>query len=253
MPRDAPENYVRTLVTSIEIVEIIQQQDGASTAEIAEETDRAISTVHKHLHTLHDHGFLIKEGREYRIGLKFLDYGGFAKHKHPLTSVSKEVLKDLAQDTEELVWLIVEEHGMGVYLSYAAGKKAVQTVGRQGVRAHLHQLAAGKCILAHLPDNRVREIIEQHGMPSSTDSTISNSSELLEELENVREQGYAYNIEEEIEGISAVSAPVIHNGDVLGGVSIAGPAARFENQEYAESLRDHVIETANTIELRLKY
>jgi IclR family transcriptional regulator, acetate operon repressor len=47
------------------------------------------------------------------------------------------------------------------------------------------------------------------------------------ELAAIREQGYAIDNEEFQEGISAVSAPIFNaNGQVLGTLSIVGPAFR---------------------------
>lgn len=246
-------NTVKTTETTFAIIEFLQQREGASTAEIAEESNMAQSTVHKHLVTLYKHGYVVKTGEKYRIGLKFLDHGGYARETTEIFSVSKEPMIQLADETGEKIWLISEEHGLGVYLRSTTGEKAVETEGRVGFRQHLHKISAGKCILAHLSEEKVRKIIQEHGLPPATNSTITNSRVLLNELDEIQQRGFAFNEEEAIEGISSVGAPILNNGTVLGAISAGCPTLRFENENYREYLKRQVLETANTVELNLHF
>lgn len=143
--------------------------------------------------TLERDGYVIKEEETYRLGLRLLDLGGFARRYHRIYEIAKEEVASLAEETGEMANLVVEEKGKGVYLHRAHGLEAVRTDSYIGQRVHLHNTALGKAILAHLPETRVDEIIERHGMPSSTPSTITERDALFEELETVREEGVAFD------------------------------------------------------------
>jgi DNA-binding IclR family transcriptional regulator len=244
---------VKTADTVFEIVTALQELDGSTITELADYLGLAKSTVHTYLATLEQKEYVVKDGKTYDLSLKFLDHGTYSKQKNELTSVAHPILKRTAEETGEVVWLIVEEHGRAVYLDRAKGDRAVQTNGRRGLRTSLHFVAAGKCILANLDEEDVHQILDRHGLPEQTDNTITERRTLLNELQEVRDQGYAYNAGEEVKGVHAVGAPIKQDGTVYGGVSIAGPSARFQDEDYDQKMRKAIVETANTIELNLEY
>lgn len=253
MSKHSSRRTVKTAETVFAIVDALQKLDGATVTTLAEELDLAKSTVHTYLATLEQREYVTKDDTVYQLSLKFFNHGMYTMRKNEVVSVGRPVLEQTADETGEVVWLIVEEHGRAVYLDRAKGDKAVQTSGQRGLRTYLHFLAAGKCILANLANDEIEAIIDRHGLPVSTGNTITDRDVLLEELQRVRDQGYAYNNAEEVRGVRAVGAPIIQNETVYAGVSISGPMARMEDPEYEQRIRQAVIEAANTIELQLEY
>ncbi|MEF8852373.1 MAG: helix-turn-helix domain-containing protein [Haloarculaceae archaeon] len=63
---------IKSTATSLDIVEAVNQRDGATLSELANRFDKPKSTVHDHLQTLTDAGYLAKEGREFRVSVRFL-------------------------------------------------------------------------------------------------------------------------------------------------------------------------------------
>lgn len=244
---------VKTADTVFDIIEVIQELDGCTVTELASTLDIAKSTAHTYLSTLVQKEYLRKEDSVYHLSLKFLDHGMYALRNDKVASVARPTLEQTAEETGEVVWLIVEEHGRAVYVDRAKGEKAVQTSGRRGLRTHLHFLAAGKCILANMDEDEVTQIIDRHGLPAQTENTITEREALFEELQRVRESGYAYNNAEEVSGVCAIGAPIMQNGTVYAGISVPGPTARLQDKEYDRKIRKAVGEAANTIELNLEY
>lgn len=242
---------VKTADTVFDIIQLVQESDGAGVSEIAEEVDLAKSTVHDYLNTLVDREYLVKEGNTYRIGLKFLYHGMNAQNWSELVNVVRPALQEIADETGEIVWFLVEEQGKGVYLEKARGTQAVQPYGRLGDRVHLHGIAAGKAILAHLPDERVHEIVDRHGLPKRTEQTITDPDELFTTLEQIRERGYAFNDNEAVNGLRAVASPVHCDGEVLGSIVVSGPESRIRGDRFRETFPELVTKSSNTIELTL--
>lgn len=253
MTRHNTSRTVKTADTVFDVVVALQELDGSTVTEVADHLDLAKSTVHTYLATLERKEYVTKKGSTYDLSLKFLDHGMYAVGKNNLTSVARPVLEQTAEETGEVVWLIVEEHGRAVYLDRAKGDRAIQTSGRRGFRTSLHFLAAGKCILANMPEEAVDRILDRHGLPAQTEHSITNRETLFRELQQVREQNYANNRGEEVRGVHAVGAPILQNGTVYGGVSIAGPAVRFQDEKHDRRMRQAIMEAANTIELSLEY
>lgn len=90
---------------------------------------------------------------------------------------------------------MIEEHGTGVFLHTIKGEEAVQLDTHVGRRIHLHTSALGKPILAHLPSERVDEILDERNLPVVTSKTIGSCDELTAQLVEIQERGYAINDE----------------------------------------------------------
>lgn len=116
-----PNRTVRSDEHLLAIARAIREEDIHTITEIAETLDLAKSTVHSHLATLKEHGFIAQKGTEYHIGLRFLDYGIHARNERPIYRAAKQNIDDLAESTQEQVWCITEERYWGVYLYGASG------------------------------------------------------------------------------------------------------------------------------------
>ena len=253
MPEHNTSRTVSTADTLFEVIGTLRDLEGSTVTEVANELDLAKSTVHAYLASLEQKEYVVKDGNEYELGLKFYDHGMDILNRMDLVEVARPIMKQTAEESGELVWLFVEEHGRAVYLERAEGDRAVQTSGRRGLRTYLHLLASGKAMLAEMPETRVEQIIDQHGLPQQTAESVTSKEKLYDRLEVVRNRGYAYNRGEEVPGVYAIGAPIMNDGDVQAGISVAGPAARFNDESYDTRMRNTIIEAANTIELNLKY
>ncbi len=116
------------------------------------------------------------------------------------------------------------------------GNNAIQIDTHTGEAVYLHNTALGKAILAHLPKERVEEIIDRHGLPSKTDRTITDKKELFETLEGVHERGIAFDDEERINGLRCVAVPILDNGKTIGAISVSGPKSRMDNERFREGI-----------------
>lgn len=245
---------VKTVETAFEVLDAVKRLDGAGVTEIAGDVGLAKSTAHRHVRTLHDRGLVVRDGDGYRLSTWFLDYGIHARRRHGLFDVVKPKVDELAEETDEKVWSVTEEHGKGVHLYGATGRHSVRTHARVGKITHLHQFAAGKCIMANLSAERIREIIDEHGLPASTEATITDREELLDHLETVRERGYAFNREEAVSGVHAVGVPIKDPaGEAIGAVSVAGPANRLKGDLLTEELPELLLGAANEVEVNLAH
>jgi DNA-binding IclR family transcriptional regulator len=237
----------------VAIVELLQERNGMGVTELASELDLSKATIHHHLTTLLEHELVVKDDTQYRLSLRHLDFGETVKSRLGYYDVVRQELDDIAEETGELAQFATEEHGRAVYLYKSRGDKAVQTASTIGKREYLHCISLGKAILAYLPEERVDEIVEEHGLRRFTAQTITSRDELYERLEQVRDRGYAIDDEEKIEGLRCVGAPVLSDTDVLGAVSISGPSSRMRGERFEKELPDVVQRSANVIEINAKF
>jgi DNA-binding IclR family transcriptional regulator len=251
---DEPKTRSKTTETSLDIIDSIRELDGATIPELSDRLGLSESTVHRHLVSLQTYSYVVRRDEEYHIGLRFLTFGGYAQQQVTAYPMIKEKVDQLAEDTDERAQFIVEESGKRVYLYTEVGESAVQTGAHIGRRGPLHVSAAGKCILANLPDERVEEIVGTHGLSERGDNSISTRAELTETLATVRERGYAFNRQETAEGVNAVGAPVLDKHDeIVGSLSISGPSHRLKGDRLLETCAEYVLTAANELELHITH
>lgn len=249
-----PKHPVRTVDRAFEIIEIVQELDGAGVSEVAERVDIGKSAVHNHLNTLVNKEYLSKKGDEYHIGLSFLGLGAYARNRTGIYNAARHEVDNLADETGELANLLIEQNGTGIYLYQSKGENAVELDTYEGKRVRLHCTGLGKAILAFRPREEVEEILDTHGMPGMTDRTITDREEFFDELEVIRERKYATDREERLMGLCCVAAPITNDQDrSIGAISVACPLHRVGDERFHEHLPNSVLGTANVIELEYNY
>lgn len=252
--RARAKNPIKGTVRTFEILTALKELQGAGITELAGHLDLTKSNVHNYLSTLHQEGYVRKEGTTYHVGLRLLELGAFARQQRPVYEVAKPEVRKLAEKTGERVNLMVEEHGMGAYLYHEAGSQAVKVDAYVGSRVHLHNTALGKAILAHLPEEQVNQILDWHGMAQTTEETITDRDALFDELAEIRERGIAFDREERLSSLRCVAAPVLgKNGRIEGAISVSGPKARFRGDRFEEELPEQLQQAADVIELNITY
>lgn len=243
---------LQTVERTIELLDRLQDMDGARVSELAEEFDLAPSTIHAHLATLEAKGLVVKEGDRYQLSLRFLRLGKYTQHRTEARELAEEYTRNLVEETGYRAIFMVEEHGQGVFLHMCSGEHPPWTHTAPGQRSPLHCLAAGKAILAGYPDAVVRQILDEQGMPAQTENTVTDPDAFLAELEQVREDGYALNDCENVEGIRAIGVPATGpNGNVLGSFSISGPHHSMSDEMFRKELPRKLLGMVDEFELEL--
>jgi len=246
-------DLVGSVETVFDIVEYLYQREGATISEVAAELDYAKSTVHRHLTTLAHRGYVVQyEG--YYVGLRFLELGQQARTRRHAYQLARRKVNELAAETDERAQFLVEEHGEAVYVHRAFGDHAVRTDPGIGKRIPLHATASGKAILAAMPSAELSRIIERASFGAITSETITDPNELYEELEDIRERGYAFNREENLDGLHAVGVPITGSDEgVIGGLSVSGPSHRLTGEWFKDELPSLLLGTANELELNITH
>lgn len=254
-PTDSVNRPVKTTEYSIRILEALKAEPGQTLADLTESLDIARSTIHRHLLTLEANDLVVRdEDGAFSLGLRLLDFGRRSREYVEFFDVARHQVDRLAETTGEKVWLVAKEDDHSVHLYKAHGDNPLETSAQVGQRRNLHQLAAGKSILAFLPADELDEILERRGLEEQTESTITSEEALREELEEIRDRGYAFNIGESVSGLNAIGAPIRdEDGYPVGAISISGPAHRVKDSFLTEELPDTLLAALDEIQISLRY
>ncbi|WP_336365264.1 IclR family transcriptional regulator [Halalkalicoccus salilacus] len=228
------QGLIRSDVTLFSIIEHLMEENGTTVTAIANELELAKSGIHKHLKTMEEYGYVVKRDEEYQLGLQFFNRGIYTRTQYEIPQTVRSLIGEIADQTNESAWCIVPEGGQGMVLYGASENDSISPDSLIGSWLPLHANSGGKAIMAQLPQSEIDAILDQHGLPAKTQSTITDRDDLLDELDHVQEAGYALNFGEDIEGIHAVGVPVVIEDDVLGALTIAGAANRL-TEEYCKT------------------
>lgn len=254
-PNSDDGNAVKSVVKLFDIVDALVELDGARVTDLSNHLNLPKSSVHDYLRTMVRYGYAVQQKNgEYHAGLRFLTVGGHLREREEAFQLSRPIVQNLAEETNERAQFIVEENGRGIFIHRAASERAVDAGTRIGKRIWLHATGAGKAILASMPEEKRDSVLKRWGLPARTKNTITDRDELETELRRIRERGYAINDEEGTEGLRSVAVPVIGADDrLVGAFSVSGPSRRLTDERCKSDIFEKLSGSANELELRLTY
>ncbi|ELZ07599.1 IclR family transcriptional regulator [Natrialba aegyptia] len=241
---------VSTTRKTFAILETLADADGVTITELTRRTEFTKSTVYRHLTTLADLGYVIERDGAYYVGFRFLEISEQARTRRRGYTAAKRSVFELGKETDERAVFIVEEEYEGVYV-HRYGSLSDTMIGK---RRPLHSLASGKVILSEWDDDTVADFVATAGLDAITDNTITDPDTLAAELEQIRDQGYAVNNEEHMDGLRSVAVPVYTpDDDLLGALSVFGPTSRFTDEYVHDDLPNRLWDKAGEIRVTLAY
>jgi len=204
--------------------------------QIAEQVGMNKSTVHRLLGTLERRRFVQRNPTTgyYQLGIRLLQMAYLTLGHNDIRRYASPFLRRLCEQHRETITLSTLDDADVVFLDVIESPQRVKLAASTGQRMPAFSTAAGKAILAFLPNVTVIRILER-GMPQFTQYTIRTKEELLNNLESIREQGFSISVQEYEDGINAVAAPVLNAENYpIAAVTVAGPAYRLTREQMLE-------------------
>jgi DNA-binding IclR family transcriptional regulator len=183
------------------------------------------STALRLLRTLEEHGFVHRQADyRYRLGGKLFSLAQLALESIDVRVVAAPHLAALNERCGHTIHLALHEDGEVTYVDKLESRYPVRMYSRIGKRAALTASAVSKVLLADLPEARRREVAEAAEYPAYTARSLRTPAALLDELEQVRRQGWAVDRGEYEETVNCVAVPIRGvDGRVIAACSISTP------------------------------
>jgi len=257
-PASAGRDYtVKSLVKALTILEVLTEgEESAYTlTHLSRRLHLHISTVHRLLVNLVSHGFVEEApgSRGYQLSFKVLRMGLRVLDRLDFRLVAEPLLRELNQQTKETVRLAILQETGAISIEEFGSPQPASLEARVGEVIPLHCTGVGKTLLAYQGGDLFKRVARTAGFPRFTAHTITNLADLKKELERIREQGYALDDEEAVEGLRCVAGPVFnHTGVVVAAFSVVGPATRITPPRLPE-IAGLVCATSRRVSYRLGY
>lgn len=224
-----------------------------SVTEISVRTGLNQSTVSRILATLEKKRCVEREtpGGKYRLGVKFHQWRGILSQETSLPDLARPAMERLRDVCGEEVSLYVPGEGNRICVEAVKSHHSIAKVTRVGKILPLHCGAAGKVLLAYLPEKVRGAVIFGRPLEKFTPKTITNPYELEADLEKIRKDGYAVSLEEREPGTYSVVVPVLaKKGKIVASLSISGPIFRLSDEQRNKYI-DAALDAASEISLML--
>ena len=206
------------------------------------------STVHRLLATLEGKRFVERnpETGVYKLGIRLVQMAFLTMEHNDLRRLAAPFLHSLCDQYHENVNLSVLDDTDVVYVDVIESSQRVKLAASSGQRLPAFCTASGKAILAFVPEENIKSILER-GMARYTQNTILSQKAFFENIQEARERGFALSEQEFEEGINAIAAPIFNSkSKPIASVSIAGPAFRLTRERMLEIGPD-LVAAANNI------
>lgn len=226
--RNSPTSSVER---ALEILECFLDKDEMILLEIAEKTGLSSSTVLRILAALQEYDFVVRnpQNKTYRLGAKIAWLADRipCETYEDLKVSSYPYMAEMNEKYNEDVRLFVPSGRAKLCIESVDSRRELRQVVEVGSRHDLVRGAAGKIILAYMPEGDRQKLTE--GRNSSVD------------YEEVREKGYALSVGEREEGLFGLAVPILSDeGRLIAAVSMSGPTARFANENLDEKIQSMV-------------
>ncbi len=249
-----------TIVNSVDralsIVELISNHsDGLGITEIGEKLDLHKSTVHRLLQTLIYKGFVVQDNnsRNYMISFKLFEIGQRKVEGLDILEISKKHIKRLVKQVNETVHLVVRDKNEVAYIDKMEADNTISMSSKIGRRSPMYSTSVGKAILAYSEKLDIEKIWKSSEIIKFTENTITDYEKFIEELDKIKQQGYAIDNEEHELGVRCIGVPVFNRfGEVEAAISVSGPAMRMD-KEKIDRIKKDVMESAREIGRELGY
>lgn len=210
-------------------------------------------TVVRYLRTLCDQGYAYQDGQTgcYAMTWKICRLSSSLESNLVMRSMAGSLLSEFANAHNMGVLLAVAHEGSLVYLDLVgAPHGSVDTMLRIGKDAPMHSTGSGKILLSAMTPAQLNTILDQHGQTRLTPNTITNRSALMQELSEIREQGYAIDNEECEIGHRCVSVPLY---DYTGGIAAAISAFGSSERMTDDAIRGEILPGLRTLSREISF
>ena len=245
---------VKSAARALELLEYVVNAPKAPTFRVLQDTlDIPKSSLSYLLQELAGREYLQydPERRVYSPGLKLIQLSASCINNTDMSQEIWQGIKSLSEEFGETTHAGILDGRHIIYISKCEGKKDVSIVPTIGYRIPAHATAIGKVLLADLSPEELGVRLKNAVLEKYTEQTITNYAQLMEELCQVRQNGYAFDNQEIIVGGICLAAPVYDkHRKVIAAVSLTMPTLQAEEPLFQKALV-RVKEVANYISMRI--
>lgn len=253
--KNQEEQYLSSLKNALRILNSFSlEEPEKKIGEISTSLGLNKSTVSRTMSTLASEGFVFKdpETKKYRLGLSILTLSGVVNSSMDIYRESHPILNKLVEHLGETAHISVLDQLDVIYLHKVDCNHPVRFLTHVGRRNPPYCTSSGKVLLAFSGEDVVNRVLEK-GLKKYSKNTITDPQKLQAHLREVKEDGYAASVEELLDGVTSIAAPIFdYRGKVIAALSVVGPKQRFQSHKI-QGIAKQVMSAGLEISKRMGY
>jgi DNA-binding IclR family transcriptional regulator len=250
MEKSRPKAKIQSLARANAILDKIATapEGRMKLAEIAEAVRLHKNTAFSLLETLRALGYVrqASDSREYLLGNRIFELALMSESDLDVTQLARPLMRKMVTIANESSSLGIPGTNSVLIVTTIESSQGVRGARYSGRHSPYHAAAIGKVLLANMSVAERDAILGDHQFERLTPKTITSARTLARELDEVNARGFALSLEEEEVGANAVAVPLFGRmREVVGGISVWGPAPRLARDKLMRIGRQLVQESAD--------
>lgn len=209
--------------------------DGLTAAELSRALGLSPATTYRLLATLYDRDFVARrDDSRYILGRTVDELGRAVRSQLVATPDVRRILGDMHDEARAPAYLTVFR-GDDIAVAHVADSPQHPRIGQLhvGFAEAAHVTAFGKLMLAARDDDDVHRYLERHGAAAISSKSVTSERKLREQLDDVRAQQLAIEVEEYMPKLACIAAPVrSRSGRTIGAVSLSTTMEEFASRAH---------------------
>lgn len=222
----------RSLTRLLGLFDVLAKaKDGMTLAELNQALQSPKSSLLNLLRPLVSDGYLACDNGRYRLGPSIFRLAANIISVWNFSSTMRPYLEELAERSEESVYIGVLEKVGGVitYVDAIESPQSVRFSVPIGAARPLYSTAAGRVLLAFGDQEWVENYLRNTKITAYTPYTISSRKALREELEKIRRTRISVSLGETFPESGAISAPIFGaDAKLIAAIAVGAPVTRLE-------------------------
>jgi IclR family pca regulon transcriptional regulator len=249
-PGDA---YVQSFARGLEVIRSFSASAPRQTlTEVAGRTGLTRAGARRILLTLQTLGYVESDGKLFALTPRILDLGFAYLSSMPIWNVAEPVMEALVEQVKESCSAGVLEGTDIMYVLRVSTRKIMRNSLGVGSRLPAYCTSLGRMLLAGLPDDEVRQLLQASTLEARTRHTLTDVDALLAKVQQARRQGWCLVNQELEEGLVSIAAPIVNRaGRTIAALNISGQANRTPPRQMQETMLPALREAAREVSLRL--
>jgi IclR family transcriptional regulator, KDG regulon repressor len=249
--------FNRSLERALQILNVFSSdKQSLSLAQLSETLSLPRATVLRLSSTLMKYRFLKQDSKskQYSLGLRLFELGSIIFNSFSLRMIASHHLSQLQIKLGTTIFLGIIDNDELLYIDKIDDpKNPITFTSKIGTRRAPYWGMVGPAIMAYLPESEVERILQKFPLKPTAKKSITKKEEFLELLRQIRKQGYVFDDQAAMDGISGIAAPVYNlSGKVIGAVGVAFISSSIDTKDIKRIAKE-VIETAQNISMEMGY
>ena len=197
------------------------------------------TTMFRYLETLESLNLLDRRNGSWFLGMELFSLGHQVDMQSRIVERVHLLVYNCSCTVNETLSFAGLINGAALYLDKVESSRGLQMRARLGDSLPLHSTALGKAILSALPDYKRDEIIKHLSLTPLTPRTLTDKKRLLQQIEDVRRNGFSLEQEEMEPGLSCVGVSLyVKRMNFYGAVSFSGSSSHLTRERMMDLVKD---------------